>query len=96
MTQKFPLQISYKDLKWKYAGNRWHFKKTANPVFSAVSLKYEEQNADVKYNTSHGSAYFLNVRKKSLLWEYLQGMVTLSHLCDCCMVLLNLDIPVLN
>lgn len=39
-------------------------KKNANPVFSAVSQKYEEQNADVNYNKSNGSAYFLNVRKK--------------------------------
>lgn len=41
--------------------------KNANPVFSAVSQKYEEQKADVKYNKSNGSAYFPNVRGKSLL-----------------------------
>lgn len=53
--------------------------KNANPVFSAVSQKYEEQKADVKYNKSDGSACFPNVRGKSLHWEYLQGIVTLSQ-----------------
>lgn len=42
-------------------------KKNSNPVFSAVSQKYEEQNADVKYNKSNGNTYFLNVRKKHVL-----------------------------
>lgn len=70
-------------------------KKKSNPVFSAVSQKYEDQNADVKYNKSNEVHTFQMLGKKSLLWEYLQGMVTLSHICDCCMVLLNLDIPVL-
>lgn len=61
-----------------------------------MSQKYEYQNADVKYNKSNGSACFLNVRKKTVLSEYLHGMVTLSYIYDCCMVLLNLEIPVLN
>lgn len=71
-------------------------KKHKSWFFSAVSQKYEEQNADVKYSKSKGSTHFLNARKKILLWDYLQGMVNLSHMCDCYVVLLNLEIPVLN
>lgn len=39
-------------------------KKHKSCFFSAVSQKYEEQNADVKYSKSKGSAHFLNARKK--------------------------------